>query len=129
MDTLLIVDDHEGFRNTVAQMLHGDVFSVVGAIADGESAVDAIKEHRPDLVLLDVQLPGIGGFAVAERIAALATPPPVILTSTRDADDFGSRLQNAHVIGFLPKQDMSVVSVSRLLTRFRDGLAPETGPR
>jgi CheY-like chemotaxis protein len=82
---------------------------------DGESAVEAVKQARPDLVLLDVQLPGIDGFEVAERIAALTDPPAVILTSTRDAEDFESRLGSAPVLGFVPKHSMSVDSLLRLL--------------
>lgn len=118
---MLIVDDHPGFRSFVSELLDGPLLSVVATAADGESAIAAVTEHRPDVVLLDVQLPGVGGFEVASRIADLSNPPPVILTSTRDADDFGSRLESARVIGFLPKQDLSAAAVAELLKGYRDG--------
>jgi DNA-binding NarL/FixJ family response regulator len=70
---------------------------------------------HPDLVLLDIQLPGIDGFAVADRIAAKSPAPSVILTSTRDAEDFGHRLDDAPVLGFVPKHEMSVDALLRLV--------------
>ncbi len=89
--TVLIVDDHAGFRNFVATLLGAEGFEVTGTVPDGESALDAVRDRRPDVVLLDVQLPGIDGFEVADRLAATQEPPAVVMTSTRDASDYGSR--------------------------------------
>ena len=68
--TVLIVDDHDGFRATARALLEADGFDVIGEAADGEAAVASARRLRPDVVLLDVQLPGLDGFAVAERLAA-----------------------------------------------------------
>ncbi len=68
--TVLIVDDHQGFRAGARALLEAEGFNVLGEAADGESAVEQARRLRPQVVLLDVQLPGIDGFAVAERLAA-----------------------------------------------------------
>jgi DNA-binding NarL/FixJ family response regulator len=112
---LLIVDDHEPFRSFVASLLDGPRFAVVGVAEDGESALDAVEALVPDLVLLDIQLPGIDGFEVAERLASRSGHPQVVLTSTREAEDFGARLRNAPVRGFIPKHRMSVASIEAVL--------------
>jgi CheY-like chemotaxis protein len=121
VNTLLVVDDHAAFRGFVSELLNGDRFVVAGVAEDGESALDAVESLRPDVVLLDIQLPGIDGFEVAERLAASAQRPAVVLTSTRDATDFGARLRNAPVLGFVPKQEMSVAAITALV----DGSASE----
>lgn len=113
--SLLIVDDHDGFRRFARTLLAGDGFDVAGVAADGESALEAVSALHPDVVLLDVQLPGIDGFEVARRLAGKPDAPRVILTSSRDASDYGSRLDEAPVCGFLPKQDISAASLCAAL--------------
>ena len=66
---VLIVDDHEGFRAAAHALLEAEGFVVVGEAGDGPGAVEAVGRLRPDVVLLDVQLPGIDGFGVAELLA------------------------------------------------------------
>ena len=68
--SVLIVDDHEDFRASASALLELQGFDVVAAVGDGEAALAAVERLRPDLVLLDVQLPGLDGFDVAERLAA-----------------------------------------------------------
>src|SRR5262249_5647341 len=68
--TVLIVDDHAGFRESARALLEAEGFTVVGDAADGAAAVAAVARLRPDVVLLDVQLPDVDGFAVAGRLAA-----------------------------------------------------------
>jgi two-component system nitrate/nitrite response regulator NarL len=113
--TLLIVDDHEGFRSFARVMFTSGGFELAGAVADGESALDAVRELHPDVVLLDVQLPGIDGFEVARRLAAEPDPPRVVLTSSRQRSDYGRLLDEAPVRGFIPKQDLSVEALSALV--------------
>ena len=90
--TVLIVDDHAGFRGFARRLLEAGGFTVVGEARDGASALEAVEELRPELVLLDVVLPDTDGFAVAERLAEQADGPIVVLTSSREAADFGGRL-------------------------------------
>lgn len=105
--TLLIVDDHASFRTFARSMLSNEGFEVTGEAADGESALVEAERLRPQVVLLDVQLPGIDGFEVAQRLAQAEDPPKVVLTSSRDASDYGTRLANSPVSGFLPKRELS----------------------
>ena len=67
--TVLIVDDHPGFRAAARRLLELEGYVVVGEAADGMTALDAVHELRPEVVLLDVQLPDIDGFEVAERLS------------------------------------------------------------
>ena len=65
MTTVLIVDDHPAFRKSARHLLEAEGFAVVGEAEDGRSALEQIAKLAPDLVLLDIQLPDIDGFAVA----------------------------------------------------------------
>ncbi len=112
---ILIVDDHAGFRATVRLLLEVDGLEVVGEAADGESALEAARALRPDVVLLDVQLPDIDGFAVAARLGALAQPPAVVLTSTRDQSDYGRALPSPGARGFVPKAELSGAQIAALV--------------
>jgi DNA-binding NarL/FixJ family response regulator len=113
--TLLIVDDHESFRSFAHSMLAAEGFDVAGEAADGETALDAVERLHPDAVLLDVQLPGIDGFEVARRLAGTTRPPKVVLTSSREVSDYGSRVRDAPVRGFIPKGDLSGAALAQLL--------------
>ncbi len=114
--TLLIVDDHPSFRSFVRSFLDGEEFEVTGEASDGESAVSEAARLEPDVVLLDVQLgDGPDGFEVASRLAASEHPPQVVLTSSREASDYGSRLTSAPVEGFLSKGALSEENLSALL--------------
>jgi DNA-binding NarL/FixJ family response regulator len=113
--TLLIVDDHHGFRRFARTLFDAEGFEVTCEAADGESALVAYEESQPDVVLLDVQLPGIDGFEVAARLAKAKEPPAVVMTSTRDAADYGTRLAQAPILGFVPKQELSGAAVAALL--------------
>jgi DNA-binding NarL/FixJ family response regulator len=114
--TVLIVDDHEAFRERARALLEDDGFDVVGEAADGESALEAAHRLRPEVVLLDVQLPGVDGFAVAERLAAGIDPPAVVLISSRGAETYRRRLQSSPVRGFIAKAELSGECLSSLLT-------------
>jgi two-component system, NarL family, nitrate/nitrite response regulator NarL len=105
--SVLIVDDHAPFRSFARTLLSAEGFEVVGEATDGASAVDAVVRLRPDVVLLDVQLPDANGFTVAERIAEVPDPPQVVLISTRDASAYRRRLEAARVRGFIAKDELS----------------------
>jgi DNA-binding NarL/FixJ family response regulator len=105
--TVLIVDDHDGFRERARALLEADGFDVVGDAADGESAVAAAAALRPDIVLLDIRLPGLDGFAVAELLCGEAHPPAVVLISSRGADVYRRRLATSPARGFITKAELS----------------------
>jgi DNA-binding NarL/FixJ family response regulator len=72
---LVLIDDHAAYRSLARALLEREGFEVLGEAYDGDSAVEVVERLRPGLVLLDVHLPGDDGFAVAERLAALSSPP------------------------------------------------------
>ena len=114
--SLLIVDDHADFRAGARALLEVDGFEVLGEAGDGVSALEAARRLRPQVVLLDVQLPGMDGFAVADRLAAGDDPPIVVLTSSRAAEAFRNRLRAAgSVRGFIAKAELSGECLSALL--------------
>jgi DNA-binding NarL/FixJ family response regulator len=113
--TILIVDDHADFRRRARRMLEAEGYEVIGEAADGAGGVDAALALRPELVLLDLQLPDVSGFTVAERIAAGGDPPAVIMISTREAADLEELAISHGALGFVGKADLSGSAIERLL--------------
>jgi DNA-binding NarL/FixJ family response regulator len=113
--TVLIVDDHPSFRASARMLLQDEGFDVVGEAEDGESALAAVAELHPDLVLLDVQLPDMDGFDVAARLTANGTGPAVVLVSSRDGSDFGGLVRDSGARGFIPKGELSGARIAALL--------------
>jgi DNA-binding NarL/FixJ family response regulator len=104
---VLIVDDHGAFRSAARALLEASGFDVVGEAADGASALAAARQLRPDIVLLDVQLPDLDGFAVAERLALDTVRPAIVLTSSRSIGSFRRRLAANPGLTFIAKNDLS----------------------
>jgi len=111
---VLIVDDHKPFRAVARELLESAGYVVAGEAADAAEALAAVAAESPDAVLLDVQLPDSDGFAVARALAA-AGGPAVVLTSSRDADDYGRRVESSGARGFIPKSKLSVATLAALL--------------
>ena len=114
--TVLIVDDHPGFRECARALLEDEGFEVVGEAENGVAALRAARELAPDLVLLDVQLPDFDGFEVAARLTGNGTSPVVVLTSSRDAADFGPLVAQCGARGFVPKSELSGSALAALLS-------------
>lgn len=114
---ILLVDDHAGFRRAAADFLASGGCQVVGTAGSGEEALAllAADGERPDVVLLDCRLPGMDGVAVAERIASLPQPPPVILISSYADAAADPRVGSAAALGFLHKQDLTCPAIMALL--------------
>lgn len=113
--TVLIVDDHAAFRASATELLEVEGFDVIGAAPDARRAVELALRLRPQIVLLDVQLPDRDGFAVAARLAEEAQPPEVVLISSRDASAYGRRLAGAPVRGFIAKRDLTGAALAALI--------------
>jgi DNA-binding NarL/FixJ family response regulator len=113
--TVLIVDDHPGFRRSAHRMLSAEGFEVLGESADGASVIERVRALRPQLVLLDVLLPDLDGFAVAELLAQEPSPPRVVLTSSRDAGDYATRLRRSSAVGFVAKAELSGARLAALM--------------
>ena len=113
--TVLIVDDHPAFRASARALLQAEGFDVVGEVADGASALRAVAKLRPEIVLLDIQLPDLDGLAVAEQLAAVPNAPAIVLISSRDAAAYGRRIQTAPARGFIPKSALSGEALAALV--------------
>ena len=113
--TVLIVDDHAAFRASARALLEAEGFEVVGEAADGAGAVEAVAVLRPEIVLLDIQLPDLDGLAVAEQLAGAEDSPVVVLISSRDAAAYGPRLHQTPARGFIPKAGLSGEALAALI--------------
>jgi DNA-binding NarL/FixJ family response regulator len=113
--SVLIVDDHPSFRSTARALLEAEGFDVVGEAEDGAGAFEAVRRLRPEVVLLDVQLPDIDGFEVAARLTSNGNSPAVVLTSSRDVSEFGALVERSGARGFVPKAEISGAALVALL--------------
>jgi DNA-binding NarL/FixJ family response regulator len=109
---VLIVDDHPSFRRFATRLLAGAGFRVVGEAEDGKSALAAARRLRPELVLLDVLLPDMSGFEVAEALAVDATRPLVVLVSSRSASELGAALEASRADGFIAKEELTAEALA-----------------
>jgi DNA-binding NarL/FixJ family response regulator len=113
--TVLIVDDHAPFRALARRVLARAGYDVVAEASDGASARAIAEQVRPDVVLLDVNLPDCDGFAVAQSLTAREDSPVVILTSSRDRRDLEPLLRRSAARGFVPKHELSAGALAELL--------------
>lgn len=102
--TLLLVDDEALVRAGLRMVLDSNQgISVVGEAGDGLAAVQAVTALRPDVVLLDIRMPGMDGIEAARRITALPAPPAVVMLTAFDTEDFVADALEAGAQGFLLK--------------------------
>ncbi len=101
---VLICDDQEAFRSAACEVVKAALgFEVVGEVETGEESVMAAKRLHPDLVLMDVHLPGIDGLEASRRIRAADPKIVVLLLSTYDREDFSARIAGSGAIAFISK--------------------------
>ena len=109
---VLVVDDHAGFRAGVRAIIEEGPFRVVGEAEDGGSALAAFERLRPDLVLLDIDLPDLDGFEVTSRLRAFDPGPVIVLVSSRDARDYGGRVERSGAQAFIAKAHLTSVALA-----------------
>ena len=116
-DRVLIVDDHDGFRAQASALLRCEGYDVVGDAASAEAAIPLIDRLAPDVVLLDIQLPGADGFELARRLRAThdGGSPAVVLISSREAAAYGPRITESGARGFIAKDDLSGQGLKEIL--------------
>jgi DNA-binding NarL/FixJ family response regulator len=142
-DRILVVDDHPLTRDALAGLLTQHGFDVVGQAASGEEAIDLARELQPQLVLLDLTMPGLGGLAALPLIRGVAPGAEVVILTA--AEDEGSLLQavRSGAAGYLLKSEpperiveflrgvargeaaLSGAIASRLLAQVREGVRSE----
>jgi DNA-binding NarL/FixJ family response regulator len=113
--TVLLVDDHSSFRSGARAVLEAAGYEVVGEASDGRGAIEQTVALRPDLVLLDVQLPDRDGFSIAEELSGSKDAPHVVLISSREASDYEGQLDETKVDGFIHKPDLSRQKLEELI--------------
>lgn len=114
--TALIVDDHASYRAAARLLLDLEGYQVVGEAEDGAAGLRAARDLAPDFVLMDVQMPVMGGIEAASQLTADAGAPMVVLTSSQDDPDLFSLATDAGARGFIPKADLSGERLAALLT-------------
>ena len=113
--TIVIADDHPSFRASARAILESEGFEVIGEAEDGAGAIDAVRRLGPDVLLLDVQLPDIDGFAVCRECEGNGGRPAVVLVSSRDASDYGGLIEQSGARGFIAKAELSGATLADLL--------------
>jgi len=114
--SILIVDDHPSFLAAARFLLESEGFDVLGTATDGESAVREALRLAPDVVLLDVSLPDVDGFEVAERLRTAGATSDIVFTSSRDGADFGPLIAESGGRGFIAKAELTGDAVRALVT-------------
>jgi DNA-binding NarL/FixJ family response regulator len=113
--SVLIVDDHAGFRARARRLLESEGWHVVGEAGGAAEALQAVSELNPEMILLDVHLPDGNGLDVAARLCEGDHAPAIVLTSSHDASDFADRLEATGACGFVPKDELSGEALAALL--------------
>jgi DNA-binding NarL/FixJ family response regulator len=109
--SVLLVDDEALVRAGLRMILEtADDLTVIGDADDGRAAIDAVQRQRPDVVLMDIRMPRLDGLAAMAAIRAREHPPPVVVLTTFDTDDYVFKALEAGATGFLlkdtPPQDL-----------------------
>jgi len=106
--SVLVVDDHELVRNGIKSLLAGENgIKVIGEAATGEEAIRLTKEMKPDIVLMDVKMPGIGGLEATHKLIRANPEVKVLVVTAFQEDPFPSRLLQAGAAGYLTKESSS----------------------
>jgi DNA-binding NarL/FixJ family response regulator len=113
--TVLIVDDHPSFRASARRLLEAEGYEVVGEAADGQSARQAARALRPDVVLLDVSLPDLNGLELASELTGARDGPAVVVVSSRDESELNGVVSRSGAVGFLPKDELTGPALDALL--------------
>ncbi len=103
----LLVDDNRNFLASEALFLSTDPeVSVVGQATSGEEAISMAQELHPDLVLLDLAMPRMDGFATASQMKQFSAAPRIVIVSLHDDAEYQKRVQNNGLSGFVSKRDL-----------------------
>ena len=113
--TVVLVDDHVGFRRWARRVLEDEGLQIVGEAADVAQALDRVREVQPDIAVVDINLPDGDGFGLAEQLAAFDAPPLVVLTSSHDPAELEPLIARSTARGFVPKDGLSRAAIEALL--------------
>jgi DNA-binding NarL/FixJ family response regulator len=113
----LIVDDNPSFRAAIRALLEAEGIEVVGGAGSADEACQQIAALRPDVVLIDIDLGGESGLALARAVhdGAADAVPKVILISTHAESEFADLIAATPAVGFLSKTELSAATIRRTL--------------
>jgi len=112
---VLVVDDQEPFRRAAVAVIEAtDGFAVAGVAQTGEESVEVVRLLGPDLVLMDVNLPGIDGVEATRRLLALPSPPVVALLSTYEEEDFADQARACGAVAYVGKSTFGPARLSQV---------------
>ena len=118
---MLIVDDHPLFRSGLRQVVAGNPeFELAGEAGDGEAALKLIQEKRPDVAVLDVNLPGLTGLEIAQRLHNKRSPTRIILLTMHKEEDMVNRALDFGAKGFVLKEN-AVEEILKAITAVAGG--------
>ncbi|MDX1635273.1 MAG: UvrY/SirA/GacA family response regulator transcription factor [Marinobacter sp.] len=104
MIRVLVVDDHDLVRSGITRMLADNTdIEVIGQAASGEEAIDAVRQQRPDIVLMDIRMPGIGGLEATRRILRIDDSIRVIVVTACADDPYPTRVMQAGASAYITK--------------------------
>jgi two-component system, NarL family, nitrate/nitrite response regulator NarL len=115
----LIIDDFPGFSAAARDLLEGQGITVVGSATSSAEAIRSVRELRPEVALVDIDLGTDSGFDLARRLADdfHGSGPQVILVSTHDEREFAKLIESSPAVGFLAKAELSAERIYQLLDR------------
>lgn len=128
---VVLADDHQVVRHGIKQFLSAAGIDVVAEAENGEQALYLIERHRPDVAVLDIQMPGYSGIEVARRVRAKALPVGLLILTAFDDDPFIVAALEAGVNGFVLKTaDMEeIIAAVRAVHEGKSVLDPEILPK
>jgi DNA-binding NarL/FixJ family response regulator len=112
---VVLVDDDPRFRALARRALVAEGIDVVAEAGSGDAGLDLVAEWEPDVALIDIQMPDMGGVEVARELKQRGGGPVVILISTRD-QAYGDRLAHGLAAGYIPKDHLSLAGILELTT-------------
>jgi DNA-binding NarL/FixJ family response regulator len=123
---ILIVDDHLGTRITVRHLLDWGSFEVCGEAKDGKEAIEKVIELKPDIVLLDISMPGMNGITACHEIRRISPATKIVFLTLHDGPGFEAGTR-PWVHGFVPKSSAGIDLIPTL-NRLA-GNPPDTAPK
>jgi DNA-binding NarL/FixJ family response regulator len=113
---LVIVDDSPAFVEAAQAVLESEGMTVVGVASSSDEAIERIRELRPDVAIVDIDLGEESGFDVVRRVVADIDPAPsLIIISSHDGEDFADLVGASPALGFVPKSSLSGEAIRAVL--------------